>query len=105
MNQFGNLMKQAQKVQAELVEAQNRIAAMEIEGVSGGGMVQVKINGSGNLLSINMDKSLLNQDGEEILSDLIVAAFNDAKAKLDTKSQEEMSVFSSMLPAGMKLPF
>ena len=104
MNQFGNLMKQAQQVQAKLVEAQNKIAAMEVDGASGGDMVRVKINGSGNLLNVVIDESLLVKDGGEILSDLLVAAFSDAKAKLDEKSKEEMSAFSSMLPAGMKLP-
>lgn len=105
MNQFGNIMKQAQQVQAKLMEAQSKIAALEVEGVAGGGMVKVKINGSNELLNVSMDKSLLTPDSEEILSDLIVAAFSDAKSKLDEKSKEEMSMLSGMLPSGMKLPF
>lgn len=105
MNQLGNIMKQAQQMQAKLMEAQNKIAALEVEGVAGGGMVKVKMNGANELLSVNMDKSLLTPDSEEILSDLIVAAFSDAKAKLDEKSRTEMSVLNGILPNGMKLPF
>lgn len=104
MNQFSNMMKQVQQMQAKLAEVQEDVSALEVTGTSGGGMVSVTISGNGHLLKVNIDKSLMNPDEEEIVSDLIVAAHSEAKAKLDEKIREK-NPFGGMLPAGMKLPF
>ena len=101
-NNFNQLMKQAQEMQAKFMEAQGKINDLEIEGTSGGGMVTVLISGRIDLKKITIDPSLLSADNADIVSDLIIAAFNDAKSKLETKVSENMG---GILPAGMKLPF
>ena len=101
-NNFNQLMKQAQEMQAKLMEAQGKINDLEIEGTSGGGMVTVVISGRIDLKKIAIDPSLLSEDNADIVSDLIIAAFNDAKAKLEAKVSENMG---GLLPPGMKLPF
>jgi DNA-binding YbaB/EbfC family protein len=102
MNNFNQLMKQAQQMQAKLLEAQNKMNELEIEGTSGGGMVTITINGKSDMKKVFIDPKLLVPDEMEIICDLIVAAFNDAKSKLETKMSEEMG---GLLPGGMKLPF
>ena len=102
MNNFNQLMKQAQEMQAKLMEAQGKINELEIEGSSGGGMVNVTISGKIDLKKVVIDPALLTTDNADIVSDLIVAAFNDAKTKLETKVSENMG---GILPPGMKLPF
>ena len=102
MNNFNQLMKQAQEMQAKLMEAQGKINELEIEGSSGGGMVNVTISGKIDLKKVVIDPALLTSDNADIVSDLIVAAFNDAKTKLETKVSENMG---GILPPGMKLPF
>jgi len=104
---LGNMMKQAQKMQEDMKKAQAEIAAMEITGESGGGLVSVTINGAHECKRVNIDASLLEDDDKEMLEDLVAAAFNDAAHKLAEASKERMSdVTSGMsLPAGMKLPF
>jgi DNA-binding YbaB/EbfC family protein len=79
----------------------------EFEGKSGGGMVFIKITGRGELKSVSIDNSIINPDEKELLEDLIVAAYNDAKAKADAASQEAMSgaLGGLNLPPGFKLPF
>lgn len=94
-------MKQAQELQAKMAEMQEKMLDMEAEGVSGGGMVKVIVNGKGEAKALEIDESLLNKEDKEVLEDLLVAAFNDAKAKVDQKTQDEMK----HLTGGMKLPF
>lgn len=107
---FGNindLMKQAQKVQAQMAEAQEKLAEIIVEGTSGGGMVKATVNGKGSLLKLQLDPSLLNPEEVEILEDLIVAAINDGRSRADEKSAEEMGKVTGglKLPPGFKLPF
>ena len=102
MNNFNQLMKQAQEMQAKLMEAQSKIGELEIEGTAGGGMVTVVISGKVDLKKITIDPALLTAENADIVSDLIVAAFNDAKSKLEAKVSENMG---GILPPGMKLPF
>jgi DNA-binding YbaB/EbfC family protein len=99
MNQ---LMKQAQQMQAKLMEAQNMLSELEIVGSAGGGMVTVTLNGKGEMKKVYIDAKLAAPEEIEIIEDLIVAAHNDAKAKVEAKMAEEMGNF---MPAGMKLPF
>lgn len=107
MKNFGNMMKQAQQMQAKMAEMQARMDQMEVPGASGGGMVQVMVTGKGDLKSIKIDKSLVDPEDVEVLEDLIVAAFNDAKARVEAQMAEEMGKLTGglKLPPGMKLPF
>ena len=80
---INELMKQAQQMQKKMSSAQEELAKKEFEGKSGGSMVVVKINGKGEPLGIAIEKSLISSQDQEMLEDLIVAAFNDARTKLD----------------------
>lgn len=101
-NNFNQLMKQAQEMQAKLMAAQNKMNELEVSGTSGGGMVTVVISGKGDMKKLTIDPKLLSPDDVEMVEDLIVAAFNDAKSKLEAKISEQMG---GILPQGMKLPF
>ena len=107
MKNIGELMKQAGAMQAKMEEMQEKIASLEAEGVAGGGMVKIVLNGKGYCKAVAVDRSLLTQDEGEVLEDLIAAAINDAKSKVETASQEEMAKITEglPLPPGMKLPF
>lgn len=107
MKNLGNLMKQAQQMQAKMGEMQAKMGEMEVEGASGGGMVKVIITGKGEARRLKIDPSLVVPDDVEMLEDLIVAAYNDARVKADTMMQSEMSKLTAglPLPPGMKLPF
>ena len=103
---IGNMMKQAQKMQADMQKAQEEIGNMEVEGQAGGGMVKVTMNGRHEVRRVSLDDSLM-EDDKEMIEDLLAAAVNDAVRRIETETQEKMSgVTSGMnLPAGMKLPF
>ena len=107
MVNIGNMMKQAQQLQKKMSEAQEKLNSIEVEGVSGGGMVKVLATAKGNIKRIMIDDTLMSKEEKEITEDLIVAAINDAKQKGEAASQEEMkSVTGGIpLPPGMKLPF
>ena len=107
MVNFGNMMKQAQQLQKKMAEAQEKLNEIEVEGVSGGGLVKVIATAKGVFKRIKIDDSLLKTDEKEILEDLIVAANNDAKQKGELVAQEEMKSLTGglPLPPGMKLPF
>lgn len=100
------MMKQAQKMQADMQKAQEEIANMEVEGQSGGGMVKVVMNGRHEVRRVELDDSLM-EDDKDMIEDLLAAAVNDAVRKIEATSSEKMSgVTSGMnLPGGMKLPF
>jgi hypothetical protein len=103
---LGNLMKQAQQMQADMQKAQEEIARMEVGGESGGGLVKVVINGRHEVRRVQIDDSLLADD-KDMLEDLVAAAMNDAVHKLEAETQERFSGMASglNLPAGFKLPF
>jgi nucleoid-associated protein EbfC len=103
---IGNMMKQAQKMQADMQKAQEEIKNMEVEGQSGGGMVKVIMQGSHEVKRISIDDSLLADD-KDMLEDLVAAAVNDAVHKIQSESKSRMAgVTNGMsLPPGMKLPF
>ena len=103
---IGNLMKQAQQMQANMQKAQEEIAAMEVTGESGGGMVKVTINGKHEAKRVQIDPSV-PLDDREMIEDLVAAAFNDAAHRLEAMTQQKMSgLMGGMnLPAGLKLPF
>ena len=107
MVNIGNMMKQAQQLQKKMSEVQEKLNSIEVEGISGGGLVKVIATAKGDIKRIKLDDSLLSKEEKEMTEDLIVAAINDAKQKGESASQEEMkSVTGGMsLPPGMKLPF
>ena len=100
------MMKQAQKMQADMQKAQEEIANMEVQGQSGGGMVKVTMNGRHEVRRVELDDSLMDDD-KDMIEDLLAAAVNDAVHKIEATSSEKMSgVTSGMnLPGGMKFPF
>ncbi|MTJ81174.1 MAG: YbaB/EbfC family nucleoid-associated protein [Telmatospirillum sp.] len=107
MKNLGNLMKQAQQMQSKMAEMQARLGDTELTGASGGGMVQVTVNGKGEMKKLKIDPSLCSADEVEVLEDLVMAAFNDAKGKIEALMQGEMQKITGglNLPAGLKLPF
>ncbi len=107
MKNLGQMMKQAQQMQAKMAELQEQLAAAEMTGVAGGGMVQVTMNGKGELRGVKIDPALANPQDIEVLEDLIVAAAQDAKSKVEAYVAEEMQKLTGglSLPPGMSLPF
>ncbi|MGA8760794.1 MAG: YbaB/EbfC family nucleoid-associated protein [Stellaceae bacterium] len=107
MKNIGQLMKQAQQMQEKMAEMQAQLEAVEMTGVAGAGLVELTLNGKSDLKKIKIDKSLLDPAEGEVLEDLIVAAFADARRKVTAHSEEEMQKLTGglALPGGMKLPF
>ena len=107
MKDLMGLMKQAKEMQSKMQDAQAKVADLQVEGRSGGGMVTVQLMGGGNMKSLKIDPSLLSGEEAEIVEDLVIAAYQDAKIKLDEAQAETMK--SAMgdidLPPGMKMPF
>ena len=106
MKDLNALMKQAQAMQQKLADAQSRLAELNVEGTSGGGMVKVTLKGTGELSGVDMDESLLVPGEADVLSDLIVAAHADAKRKLDEMQAKVMREAAGPLAGmgGMGLP-
>lgn len=107
MKNLGQMMKQAQAMQTRMQEMQEEMEKLEMEGSSGGGLVQVVITGKGELRRLSVDPSLVDPAEKEVMEDLIVAAVNDAKARADERMREETQKLMGgiQLPPGMKLPF
>lgn len=101
------ILKKAQNVQNELQKAQESLDHIEVEGAAGGGLVKVRATAKGRLVALEIDDSLIVPAEKQMLEDLIVAAFNDARAKADAASSAEMSKMTAglPLPPGFKLPF
>ncbi len=107
MRDLMGMMKQARELQAKMQEVQERIAALEVTGSAGGGLVTVTLEGKGLMKSIKIDPSLAKPEESEILEDLLLAAHNDARAKLETRTAELAQEMTGglQLPPGLKLPF
>ena len=107
MKNLGNMLKQAQAVQQKMAEMQEKLAALEVEGQAGGGMVKATISGRNELKRLKIDKSLVDPNEVEMLEDLVVAACNDARVKVEAAVAEETQKLTAglPLPPGMKLPF
>ncbi|MCE7914152.1 MAG: YbaB/EbfC family nucleoid-associated protein [Nitrosomonas sp. PRO4] len=103
---IGNMMKQAQMVQENMRQMQEKLATIEVEGQSGAGMVKVVMTCRHDVKRVDIDSSLVGDD-KEMLEDLVAAAFNDAVRRVESTTQEKMAEFTSGLglPAGFKLPF
>ena len=107
MKNLGNLMKQAQQMQSKMAEMQATMSEMEVTGSSGAGMLQVTLNGKYELKKVKIDPSLVDPSDVEVLEDLLLAAFNDAKTKAEAAMADEMAKLTGglNLPPGFKLPF
>ncbi|MBT3306934.1 MAG: YbaB/EbfC family nucleoid-associated protein [Alphaproteobacteria bacterium] len=107
MKNLGQMLKQAQEFQSKMSGMQEELLDMEVSGSSGGGMVRVTLNGKGEARKIKIDPSLVTPEDAQVLEDLILAAFNDAKGKIETMMQEKMGELTGGmgLPPGFKLPF
>ena len=106
MKGLSQLMRQAQQMQTSMQKAQDELAAMEVEGVAGGGMVKVVVTCKHEVRRVSIEDSVL-QDDKEMLEDLIAAALNDANRKVEQTVQEKLSSVTGGLglPGGLKLPF
>ena len=107
MKNLGQMMKQAQEMQLKMDEMQNKLAEMEVIGSSGAGMIEVTLSGKNNVRKIKIDPNVINPSDPEVLEDLIVAAFNDAKSKVEVKVNDKMAEMTGgmQLPPGFKSPF
>ena len=106
MKGLSQLMRQAQEMQANMQKAQDELAATEVEGVAGGGMVKVVVTCKHEVRRVTIEPTLLKDD-KEMLEDLVAAAFNDGVRRAEEVSQEKMGKLTAgmPLPPGMKLPF
>ena len=107
MPNLDEIMKMAQNAQAELQKAQDNLDKIEVEGVSGGGLIRVRASAKGRIIAVDIDESLLQPSEKQMVEDLVAAAFNDARAKADQAANSEMQKITSGLPMppGFKLPF
>ena len=105
-NQLAGLMKQAQAMQDNVKKAQEAIAALEVEGQAGAGLVKVVMTGRHDVKRVAIDASLLSED-KDMLEDLVAAAINDAVRRVETATQEKMAglTMGMPMPPGFKLPF
>ena len=100
MKGFGNMMKEAQKLQAQMEKMQEEVAKKTVEATAGGGMVTVVANGKQELLSIKLDPEVINKDDAQMLEDLVLAACNEALRKSRELVQQELG----KLTGGLKIP-
>ena len=107
MKNLDDILAMAGKVQEELTKAQANLDKIEVDGMSGGGLVKVRATAKGRIVAVDIDESLLQPSEKQMLEDLVAAAFNDARAKADAASSSEMGKMTSglPLPPGFKLPF
>ncbi len=107
MPSLDEIMKMAEAAQAQLAQAQENLDKVEVEGVSGGGLVKIKATAKGRILGVSLDDSLLVASEKSMLEDLIAAALNDARGKADAAAGEQMQALTGgmQLPPGLKLPF
>lgn len=103
---FSKMLEQAQEMQKKMADAKESLKNISIEGESGGGGIKVILNGNGEMISIQIDPKILAEE-KSVIEDLIVAATNNAKKNVESKTQEEMSKLTGglQLPTGFKLPF
>jgi DNA-binding YbaB/EbfC family protein len=101
MGNMQGMMKKMQKMQKEMMEAQEALNAEQFEGVAGGGMVKVTVSGQREVVSVNLDESVVDPEDIEMLQDLIVIATNEALKKVEEKTNSTMGKFTQ----GLNLPF
>ncbi|OUS29579.1 YbaB/EbfC family nucleoid-associated protein [Thalassotalea sp. 42_200_T64] len=103
---MGNLMKQAQQMQAKMAKAQEEIAKMEVTGEAGAGMVKITMTGNHNVRRVEIDESLM-EDDKDMVEDLVAAAFNDAVRRVEETNKDKMGALTGgmQMPPGFKMPF
>jgi DNA-binding YbaB/EbfC family protein len=104
---LNDLMRMAQEAQAKLMEAQEGLDRVEVQGVSGGGLVKIRASARGRIIAVDIDESLLAPSEKQMVEDLVAAAINDARAKADVAAAEAMrgATGDLQLPPGFKMPF
>ena len=107
MTNLGQMMKQAQEMQTKMAEIQEKLSDLEVTGSAGGGMVDVTLTGKNEARRVKIDPGLAGPENLEMLEDLLVAAVNDARTKVEARVTEKMSEITGglQLPPGFKLPF
>ena len=107
MPDLNELMKMAQEAQNKLMQAQEDLDKVEVEGVSGGGMVKIRATAKGRIIGVEIDQSLLAPSEKQMVEDLVAAAINDARAKADVAATQAMRDVTGGLdlPPGFKMPF
>ena len=107
MTNLGKMMKQAQEMQSKMAAMQAELESIELDGASGGGLVTATLNGKSELRRLKIDPSLVDPSDIEVLEDLVIAAVNDAKHKVEAHAAEEMKKLTGglSLPPGLDLPF
>ena len=106
MTDFSKILEQAKNLQSKMKESQDKIKEIKVEGISGGGSVKVMLNGNGEMIKLFISSETM-KESKEIIEDLIIAAHNDAKQKIKSKTSEELSKITggAPLPPGFKWPF
>ena len=106
MNSLDDILKMAANVQEQMAQAQANLDKLEVEGAAGGGLVKVRASAKGRIVGISIDDSLVDVGEKQMLEDLIVAAFNDARVKADAVAGQEMGKMTAgmQLPPGFQLP-
>jgi DNA-binding YbaB/EbfC family protein len=104
---IGKMMRQVQDMQSKMTRMQEELGSIEVEGSSGGGMVVATLSGKGDAKKVKIDPKIVDPNDVEMMEDLVVAAFNDAKSKLDQRLSDETQKMMGglQLPPGVKLPF
>ena len=107
LGDMGKMLKAAQDMQAKMAEMQENLASLMVDGQSGGGLVKATASGKGNVLSLDIDPSILIASEKEVVEDLILAAIKDAQTRATDRYQAELAKLTEGmgLPPGMKLPF
>ncbi|MDR3514740.1 MAG: YbaB/EbfC family nucleoid-associated protein [Azospirillaceae bacterium] len=107
MKNIGQMMKQAQQMQAKMEEMQTKLADVIVDGQAGAGMVRITLNGKGEVKRVKLEKAVVDPEEIEVLEDLLIAAYNDAKGKVEAQVAEETQKLMGglKLPPGIKLPF
>jgi len=107
MQNLDDLLKMAQDAQAKLMQAQEDLDKIEVEGVSGGGLVRIRASAKGRIIAVDIDESLLSPSEKQMVEDLVAAALNDARGKADLAAAEAMKGVTGgmQLPPGFKMPF
>jgi DNA-binding YbaB/EbfC family protein len=104
---FNEIMKMAQEAQTKLMAAQENLDKVEVDGVSGGGLVKIRASAKGRIIAVDIDESLLSPSEKQMVEDLVAAAINDARAKADVAAADAMrgATGDLQLPPGFKMPF
>ena len=107
MPNFDDIMKMAQEAQAKLMQANDNLDKVEVQGASGGGLVKIRASAKGRIIAVEIDESLLQPSEKQMVEDLVAAALNDARAKADEAAAASMQDVTGglQLPPGFKMPF